>query len=715
METMYPGITNSPETTLTSDITNVATTIPVAELGIFPAGPNIATIGTGEDAETILYTDKSASTGAGNLTGCTREFDKTDSYGQKLSWLSGSIISRNFTNMDFYAIQKNIESLSYQKTIEISPAGGDYQTVQSALDANPTEFTLFLVYPGVYADDTIKYTANNQSVIGLDNSTTQILGSTNTNIVDFSTYTGCVLNRITARITGATTSAHTVTGSSGNIIINDCTLEMTNASYTGAVQPSVINITAGGTCEVKFGFIKYSNPVAAAVVKAAILLGAGTYVRLRRGDIQVDGAGASTGTTLSYGTGSGRITATRSVITITDNATTAVVGFYIGGSAIDDEVTNCHIHVNGGTSSATGIWNVDTGTIRSFGNCINIVAGSGSAYSFQVGASATIISVYDDITAADGVVNAGTFTDNSTYYNSGDVTSVSGGVTTIAAKAVTLAKMNDMATASLLGRNTAGTGAPEVLSKTTALALLNVENGADVTDATNVNAAGAVMETDYTAYTVLAADTVSTPLPITIAASTILGRKAAGGIVALTATEVMTILGTFTAAALTRSLILNAYNSLSPDTNPASLDQTELPTNAFPMPRGIFTTSGRGTEQLYWITYMDPQWDEGTVIANVEFTIPTYDAAHSVIWEIYAVRVPNAGLMTTALPLLSTITVGAASAPDYSRILSAETTPLTISGTGNTILWKLKRKLDAADNYAFSAWFNAIKVEYVVS
>lgn len=45
--------------------------------------------------------------------------------------------------------------------------------------------------------------------------------------------------------------------------------------------------------------------------------------------------------------------------------------------------------------------------------------------------------------------------------------------------AVTLAKMANMATASLLGRNTAGAGVPEVLSKTTALALLNVADGAN--------------------------------------------------------------------------------------------------------------------------------------------------------------------------------------------------------------------------------------------
>jgi hypothetical protein len=71
--------------------------------------------------------------------------------------------------------------------------------------------------------------------------------------------------------------------------------------------------------------------------------------------------------------------------------------------------------------------------------------------------------------------------------HTGDVTGST--ALTIAANTVTLAKMADMATASLLGRATAATGDPEVLSKASALALLNVEDGADVTDATNVGAA----------------------------------------------------------------------------------------------------------------------------------------------------------------------------------------------------------------------------------
>ena len=119
--------------------------------------------------------------------------------------------------------------------------------------------------------------------------------------------------------------------------------------------------------------------------------------------------------------------------------------------------------------------------------------------------------------------------------HTGDVTSTGDGATVIANNTVSLAKMADMLTASFIGRNTAATGDPEVLSATTARAILGIEAGAtadqsnaeiktayelnaqtnefddaeqsklagiealaNVTDATNVAAAGAIMDSDIT-------------------------------------------------------------------------------------------------------------------------------------------------------------------------------------------------------------------------
>jgi len=69
-----------------------------------------------------------------------------------------------------------------------------------------------------------------------------------------------------------------------------------------------------------------------------------------------------------------------------------------------------------------------------------------------------------------------------------------------------------------------------LMSKTYASKLDGVEAGADVTDATNVTAAGAVMESDYDAQTILAATTDNTPTARTIGEAQIVGRQTGGNI-----------------------------------------------------------------------------------------------------------------------------------------------------------------------------------------
>jgi len=99
MQAMFPGIPNSPSTTLSNDITNSQTTITVTDPSKLPSAPNEATIGTGEDAETILYTGKSGN----DLIGCTRGFE-----GTAKAWVGGTSIGRNFTNYDYSAIVFNL-------------------------------------------------------------------------------------------------------------------------------------------------------------------------------------------------------------------------------------------------------------------------------------------------------------------------------------------------------------------------------------------------------------------------------------------------------------------------------------------------------------------------------------------------------------------------------------------------------------------------------
>lgn len=121
-----------------------------------------------------------------------------------------------------------------------------------------------------------------------------------------------------------------------------------------------------------------------------------------------------------------------------------------------------------------------------------------------------------------------------------------------------LADMDEKNYSSLVGKPTSLNN----ISTTEYSKLNGIENNADVTDSTNVNAAGAVMESDYNANTILVAVADNTPLPLIIGASTIVGRTGAGEIAALSAAEVRTIINVESGADVTDSSSVNAAGAV---------------------------------------------------------------------------------------------------------------------------------------------------------
>lgn len=102
-KTMYAGINNSPQTTLAAQITAAAQSIAVASVDVFPAAPNLATIGTGDDAEVIQYNAISD----GKLTGCVRGYGGTTAK----VWSADTVIYRGFTLVDYNNLKDNIDDL----------------------------------------------------------------------------------------------------------------------------------------------------------------------------------------------------------------------------------------------------------------------------------------------------------------------------------------------------------------------------------------------------------------------------------------------------------------------------------------------------------------------------------------------------------------------------------------------------------------------------
>ncbi|MHA7962885.1 hypothetical protein ACX93W_01985 [Paenibacillus sp. CAU 1782] len=100
MSTLYPAMVNSPVTELAAAIDGAATTITVLNGAALPDAPNIATIGQGENAETVMYAAKSGNT----LSSVTRGFQ-----GTARAWSISSKIARNFTAYDYDTIREKLD------------------------------------------------------------------------------------------------------------------------------------------------------------------------------------------------------------------------------------------------------------------------------------------------------------------------------------------------------------------------------------------------------------------------------------------------------------------------------------------------------------------------------------------------------------------------------------------------------------------------------
>lgn len=99
---MYNAIANSPTTALIVAVSANDTTLQLLDASKLPDAPNLATIGKGDSAETILYAGKEGN----NLTGVTRGFE-----GAAKEWGVNAPVARFFTAYDHRAFKGNIETV----------------------------------------------------------------------------------------------------------------------------------------------------------------------------------------------------------------------------------------------------------------------------------------------------------------------------------------------------------------------------------------------------------------------------------------------------------------------------------------------------------------------------------------------------------------------------------------------------------------------------
>jgi len=137
--TMYPPKDGSPQTTITSALSDSATEVSVTELACFPAvgpeGANLVTFWDDNAFETCEYTAKSSASGTGTLTIVRSGPRHSSTSGGGIEWPAGTKCARTGTGYDFTAFKNNIEDLDSRLDTaegEIDSIDGRVTTLESA-------------------------------------------------------------------------------------------------------------------------------------------------------------------------------------------------------------------------------------------------------------------------------------------------------------------------------------------------------------------------------------------------------------------------------------------------------------------------------------------------------------------------------------------------------------------------------------------------------
>lgn len=184
-----------------------------------------------------------------------------------------------------------------------------------------------------------------------------------------------------------------------------------------------------------------------------------------------------------------------------------------------------------------------------------------------------------------------------------------------------------LTSSTMLGRLSIGQAA--ALTPTQIRQLLNVADGATNSEvnSTTVDAAGAVMNSDYDANSILAATSDNTPAVLTVPASTFVGRKASGNIAAMSAAEARAVLNVADGATANTGTLSNIVEDTTPQLG-GNLDVNGKSIVSVSNGNIVITPNGSGKIVLDGLSWPTADGSANQVLktdgaGNISFTSPS--------------------------------------------------------------------------------------------
>lgn len=302
---------------------------------------------------------------------------------------------------------------NYAQTVIVAKSGGQYTTIQGAIDsitdATTSKRYAVIVYPGVYTENIVM--EDYVDIVGFGR-TNSIISATSGTAVTFPANKGTVMDMgITAAYgtLGANSTAISSAGADSAMVRCDLIVSKSGGDFT----MRSVSVTAGSfrMTDCYHSYAITGTTTATSLTQSAFYQTGALTLFLVNNNELIMTCDDTNDDVVGFETNSGSVGSfilKNNILTV--SAADTACALWLQGTATGATVTDNRFTVSGTANTSWGLYIDSTAggaTVKTLNNEINITS-SGNAYSCEVLTGDIWNSFFDEITAAEGTTGAGT-------------------------------------------------------------------------------------------------------------------------------------------------------------------------------------------------------------------------------------------------------------------------------------------------------------------